>query len=96
MRVNLFLGVLGELLQRMDLPETVYGPALPAHRHFARLQSRLSAWDPRAAEPVLLLGSPSLSACEVGLVSSNGGTAPTRCQSAESTASTPTLKTETR
>jgi hypothetical protein len=41
MRVNYFLGALGELLQRMNSAETSYGLALPAHRQFAGLIARL-------------------------------------------------------
>ena len=44
MRVNYFLGALGELLQRMDSPTPAYGLALPAHRQFAGLILRLPAW----------------------------------------------------
>jgi len=44
MRVNYFLGALGELLQRMDSPNASYGLALPAHRQFVGLITRLPAW----------------------------------------------------
>ena len=44
MRVNYFLGALGELLQRMDSPDDRYGLALPAHRQFMGLVLRLPVW----------------------------------------------------
>lgn len=44
MRVNYFLGALGELLQRMDSPDSGYGLAIPAHRQFVGLIVRLPAW----------------------------------------------------
>lgn len=44
MRVNYFLGSLGELLQRMDTPGTTYGLALPAHRQFVGLMLRMPPW----------------------------------------------------
>ncbi|MHB8647700.1 MAG: MarR family transcriptional regulator [Thermomicrobiales bacterium] len=44
MRVNYFLGALGELLQRMDSPDACYGIAVPAHRQFANLILRLPLW----------------------------------------------------
>jgi hypothetical protein len=44
MRVNFFLGALGELLQRMTAPEARYGLALPAHRQFVSLVLRLPEW----------------------------------------------------
>ena len=44
MRVNYFLGALGELLQRMDSPDAFYGLALPAHRQFVGLIDRLPTW----------------------------------------------------
>ncbi|MDQ6602577.1 MAG: MarR family transcriptional regulator [Chloroflexota bacterium] len=44
MRVNYFLGALGELLQRMDSPDARYGIAVPAHRQFTNLILRLPLW----------------------------------------------------
>ncbi|HEY3719078.1 MAG TPA: hypothetical protein VGL41_02950 [Roseiarcus sp.] len=41
MRVNYFLGVLGETLQRMDDPKTVYSIALPNVKQFRNLWNRL-------------------------------------------------------
>lgn len=43
MRVNYFLGVLGELLQRMSDPEAKYSIALPDLPQFRRLWDRLPA-----------------------------------------------------
>ncbi len=44
MRVNYFLGALGELLQRMESPDACYGIAVPAHRQYVRLILRLPLW----------------------------------------------------
>lgn len=44
MRVNYFLGALGELLQRMESPNSRYGIAVPAHRQFVGLILRLPLW----------------------------------------------------
>jgi hypothetical protein len=44
MRVNYFLGALGELLQKMDSPTKHYGIAVPAHRQYANLIIRLPEW----------------------------------------------------
>lgn len=44
MRVNYFLGALGELLQRMDSPDARYGLAISAHRQFVGLIVRLPFW----------------------------------------------------
>jgi hypothetical protein len=41
MRVNYFLGALGELVQRMESPDVQYALALPAHRQFINLVLRL-------------------------------------------------------
>ena len=41
MRVNYFLGVLGETLQRMDDPKAAYSIALPDLKQFRNLWSRL-------------------------------------------------------
>ncbi len=43
MRVNYFLGVLGETLQRMTDPTARYSIALPDHKQFVGLWSRLPA-----------------------------------------------------
>lgn len=43
MRVNYFLGALGELLQRMDNPEASYSIAFPDMQQFRRLWERLPA-----------------------------------------------------
>jgi len=39
---NYFIGILGELLQRMNETAAEYGIALPAHRKYARLIEELS------------------------------------------------------
>ena len=44
MRVNYFLGALGELLQRMHSPDPMYALALPAHRQFVTLLLGLPLW----------------------------------------------------
>ena len=44
MRVNYFLMVLGELIQKMDSPNKIYGLALPAHRQYANLIISLPDW----------------------------------------------------
>jgi hypothetical protein len=44
MRVNYFLMVLGELIQKMDSPNKYYGIGLPAHRQFGRLITKLPRW----------------------------------------------------
>ncbi len=41
MRVNYFLSILGELLQRMDDPDARYSIALPDMQQFRRLWQRL-------------------------------------------------------
>jgi len=41
MRVNYFLSILGELLQRMDDPDARYSIALPDMKQFRRLWQRL-------------------------------------------------------
>jgi hypothetical protein len=41
MRVNYFLSVLGELLQRMDDPDARYSLALPDMKQFRKLWQRL-------------------------------------------------------
>lgn len=41
MRVNYFLGVIGETLQRMDDPDARYSIALPDHEQYRRLWRRL-------------------------------------------------------
>jgi hypothetical protein len=43
MRVNYFLGILGETLQRMDDPNAMYSIALPDLKQFRNLWSRLPA-----------------------------------------------------
>ena len=42
-QVNYFLGMLGELVQRMDDPEASYGIAMPANRQYRGLVNRLPA-----------------------------------------------------
>lgn len=42
-QVNYFLGMLGELVQRMDDPGAAYGIALPANRQYRGLVDRLPA-----------------------------------------------------
>jgi len=44
MRVNYFLMILGELLQKMDNPDKQYGIGLPAYRQFANLIVKLPLW----------------------------------------------------
>lgn len=51
MRVNYFLAVLGEILQRMTGPENIYGVALPAHRQFTDLVAKISKVGKRASQP---------------------------------------------
>jgi hypothetical protein len=41
MRVNYFLMILGELIQKMDSPDKQYGIALPAHQQYVRLIEKL-------------------------------------------------------
>jgi hypothetical protein len=43
MRVNYFLGALGEILQRMDDPDARYSVAFPDIAQFRRLWERLPA-----------------------------------------------------
>lgn len=45
-QVNYFLGAIGELVQRLDDPDARYGLALPDHRQYRRLVTRLHrlAW----------------------------------------------------
>ncbi|MDP9070479.1 MAG: MarR family transcriptional regulator [Actinomycetota bacterium] len=43
-QVNYFLGALGELVQRMDDPDTTYGLALPDNRQYRGLVSRLPSF----------------------------------------------------
>lgn len=70
MRVNFFLGALGELLQRMDSPDASYGLALPAHRQFAGLVSRLPAWVRARLNLRFYLVRPAPDGYEVGVFSS--------------------------
>jgi hypothetical protein len=42
-QVNYFIGMLGELVQRMDDPNASYGIALPANRQYRGLVDRLPA-----------------------------------------------------
>ena len=44
MRINYFLAVLGELLQKMDDPNKQYAIALPAYQQYSNLISRLPLW----------------------------------------------------
>ncbi len=96
MRVNYFLGALGELLQRMDSPETCFGLALPAHRQFAGLLSRLPAWVRTRLNLCFYLVRPTPGGYEVGLVSSGGETAPNRQLTAEARQTTPPSGKEAR
>lgn len=41
MRVNYFVMILGELMQKIDSPDKKYGIALPAHQQFAKLIHKL-------------------------------------------------------
>jgi lipase chaperone LimK len=41
MRVNNFLTVLGELIQKADSPNKAYGIALPAHQQYVKLITKL-------------------------------------------------------
>ena len=43
-QVNYFLGALGELVQRMDDPDSTYGLALPDNRQYRGLVSRLPSF----------------------------------------------------
>lgn len=44
MRVNYFLMVIGELIQKMDSPNKQYGIGLPAYRQYASLTIKLPRW----------------------------------------------------
>lgn len=44
MRVNYFIAVLGELLQKMDTSNKQYAVALPAYQQYASLINRLPLW----------------------------------------------------
>jgi hypothetical protein len=68
MRVNYFLGALGELLQRMDSPSARYGLALPAHRQFTRLIARLPDWVCQRLGLCFYLVRPTTEGIEVGYV----------------------------
>lgn len=68
MRVNYFLGALGELLQRMDSPLARYGLALPAHRQFIRLIIRLPDWVCKQLGLCFYLVRPTSDGIEIGYV----------------------------
>jgi len=68
MRVNYFIGALGELLQRMDTPDSRYGLALPAHRQFVRLVVRLPRWVRMRLQLCFYLVRPAQGGFEVGYV----------------------------
>jgi hypothetical protein len=68
MRVNYFLGALGELLQRMDSPAAHYGLALPAHRQFIGLIVRLPDWVCQRLGLCFYLVRPTSDGLEVGVV----------------------------
>lgn len=70
MRVNYFVGALGELLQRMDSPDAFYGLALPAHRQFAGLVTRLPSRVRTRLNLRFYLVRQSEGGYEVGLLSS--------------------------
>ncbi len=73
MRVNYFLGALGELLQRMDSPDAVYGLVLPAHRQFVRLVLRLPDWVKARLDLRFFLVRPTPSGeYEIGSIGSSG------------------------
>jgi hypothetical protein len=68
MRVNYFLGALGELLQRMDSPGPRYGLVLPAHRQFAGLVIRLPSWVKERLNLCFFLVRPGVAGFEIGVV----------------------------
>ena len=68
MRVNYFLGALGELLQRMDSPMARYALALPAHRQFIRLITRLPDWVCQQLGLCFYLVRPTAEGIEIGIV----------------------------
>lgn len=72
MRVNYFLGALGELLQRMDSPAGSYGLALPAHRQFSGLIMRLPDWVCRQLSLRFYLVRPAANGLEVGIIPPRG------------------------
>lgn len=78
MRVNYFLGALGELLQRMDAPTAHYGLALPAHRQFIGLIHRLPDWVCQRLDLCFYLVRPTRSGFDIGFVPPrSGATQPT-------------------
>lgn len=94
MRVNFFLGALGELLQRMDSPAACYGLALPAHRQFAGLVSRLPAWVRARLNLRFYLVRPTSGGYEVGLVRPGDEAAPSQQQTSRTREPIPTLDAE--
>ncbi len=68
MRVNYFLGALGELLQRMDTPDARYGLALPAHRQLVRLVLKLPHWVRLRLQLCFYLVRPVQGGFEVGYI----------------------------
>jgi hypothetical protein len=54
MRVNYFIAVLGELLQKMDTSNKQYAVALPAYQQYASLINRLPLWVKQQLTSVLL------------------------------------------
>ena len=59
MRVNNFLMVLGELMQKMDSPDKQYGIALPAHQQYVNLIRITSALSKATDETTHLLSQKS-------------------------------------
>ena len=65
MRVNYFLAVLGEALQRMDDPAARYSIALPDMKQFRGLWSRLPALAKTRTQITALFVAPSGDVVEV-------------------------------
>jgi hypothetical protein len=69
MRVNYFVGALGELVQRMDSPDAHYALAFPAHRQFVGLVLRLPEWVRQRLDLSVFLVRPAENGTwEVGVV----------------------------
>ena len=71
-RGNYFDGALGELVRRMDAPDTRYGLALPAHRRFVRLVGRLPLWIRQRLGLWFFFVRPAAQGLEVGVFPPDG------------------------
>lgn len=94
MCVNFFLGALGEVLQHMESPDACYGLALPAHRQFAGLVSRLPAWVRARLNLRFYLVRRTCDGYEVGLVRSGDAAALSQQQTSPTREPIPTLDAE--